>query len=210
MLLQIGWECVCTQSCPTVCNPMVCGLPGSSVHGILRQEHWSVSYSRGSFWTRHWTCFFASPALAGGFFTTVSPGRFQKLGEGWIQNWGIAKPHGETERVTPKLTADRISYWFEELEEGSSIPQLLFHWPPSLTEGFAKIQIPLFVLLTEQLNQNLLGWSPEGTYYWNIMMGDSATSLVKTHCFKSLSSGIYFLGWITYQAVIIHQYLIMN
>ena len=25
-----------TQSCPTLCNPMDCSLPGSSVHGILQ------------------------------------------------------------------------------------------------------------------------------------------------------------------------------
>ena len=30
------------QSCPTLCNPIVCSLPGSSVHGIFfRQEYWS-------------------------------------------------------------------------------------------------------------------------------------------------------------------------
>ena len=29
------------QSCPTLCNPMDCSLPGSSVHGISRQEYWS-------------------------------------------------------------------------------------------------------------------------------------------------------------------------
>ena len=28
------------QSCLTLCDPMDCSLPGSSVHGIL-QEHWS-------------------------------------------------------------------------------------------------------------------------------------------------------------------------
>ena len=28
------------QSCPTLCDPMTCSLPGSSVHGIL-QESWS-------------------------------------------------------------------------------------------------------------------------------------------------------------------------
>ena len=28
------------QSCLTVCNPMDCGLPRSSVHGISRQEYW--------------------------------------------------------------------------------------------------------------------------------------------------------------------------
>ena len=30
----------CTQSCLTVCNPMNCSLPGSSVHSILQQECW--------------------------------------------------------------------------------------------------------------------------------------------------------------------------
>ena len=25
--------CLVTQSCPTLCNPMDCSLPGSSVHG---------------------------------------------------------------------------------------------------------------------------------------------------------------------------------
>ena len=27
------------QSCPSLFNPMDCSLPGSSVHGILRQEY---------------------------------------------------------------------------------------------------------------------------------------------------------------------------
>ena len=27
------------QSCPSLCNPMVCSLPGFSVHQILRQEY---------------------------------------------------------------------------------------------------------------------------------------------------------------------------
>ena len=30
-----------TQSCPTLCNPMDCSLPGSSIHGILQQGYWS-------------------------------------------------------------------------------------------------------------------------------------------------------------------------
>ena len=36
--------CVCVlvaQSCSTPCNPIDCSPPGPSVHGILRQEHWS-------------------------------------------------------------------------------------------------------------------------------------------------------------------------
>ena len=30
------------QSCLTLCDPMGCSSPGSSVHGISRQEYWSV------------------------------------------------------------------------------------------------------------------------------------------------------------------------
>ena len=41
--------CVCVaQSCPTLCNPMDCRSPGSSVHGILqaRKLEWvAISFS---------------------------------------------------------------------------------------------------------------------------------------------------------------------
>ena len=30
------------QLCQTLCNPMDCSLPGSSVHGLSRQVYWSV------------------------------------------------------------------------------------------------------------------------------------------------------------------------
>ena len=30
-----------TQLCPTLCDPMDCSPPGSSVHGFSRQEYWS-------------------------------------------------------------------------------------------------------------------------------------------------------------------------
>ena len=29
------------QLCPTLCNPMDCSLPGSSIHGIFQEEYWS-------------------------------------------------------------------------------------------------------------------------------------------------------------------------
>ena len=33
-LLQ--YVCVCAQSCPTLCNPMDCSLPGPSVRGLFQ------------------------------------------------------------------------------------------------------------------------------------------------------------------------------
>ena len=58
-----------TQSCPTLCDPMDCILPGSSVHAILQARivEWvSIPFSRGSFWPRDWT---RVSCTAGRFFT---------------------------------------------------------------------------------------------------------------------------------------------
>ena len=39
-LLTNSYMCVLVaQSCPTLCNTMNCSLPGSSVHGVPRQEY---------------------------------------------------------------------------------------------------------------------------------------------------------------------------
>ena len=46
------------QSCPTLCDPMDCSLPGSSVHGIFwaRTLEWvAISFSRRSSRPRDWT-----------------------------------------------------------------------------------------------------------------------------------------------------------
>ena len=48
----------CVQSCPTLCDPMDCSPPGSSVHGILQARilEWvAISFSRGSSWPRDQT-----------------------------------------------------------------------------------------------------------------------------------------------------------
>ena len=47
-----------TQSCPTLCDPIDCSLPGSSVHGIFQARvlEWiAISFSRGSSQPRDWT-----------------------------------------------------------------------------------------------------------------------------------------------------------
>ena len=45
------YVCEVTQSCPTLCDPVDCSPPGSSVHGILQARilEWvAISFSRGS------------------------------------------------------------------------------------------------------------------------------------------------------------------
>ena len=44
-----------TQSCPTLCSPVDCSLPGSSLHGIFQARvlKWvAISFSRGIFPTQ--------------------------------------------------------------------------------------------------------------------------------------------------------------
>ena len=46
------------QSCLTLCDPVDCSLPGSSLHGILQArvlEWGAIAFSRGSSWPRDWT-----------------------------------------------------------------------------------------------------------------------------------------------------------
>ena len=56
-LSELLWRCECeherevAQTCPTLCDPMDCSLPGSSVHGIFQAmvlEWIAISFSKGS------------------------------------------------------------------------------------------------------------------------------------------------------------------
>ena len=60
------------QSCPTLCDPMDCSPPGSSVHGFSRQEYWSglpFPPPGGFLNSGIEPESLMSPALAGRFFT---------------------------------------------------------------------------------------------------------------------------------------------
>ena len=74
--------CVCAfllQSCPALCDPVDCSLPGSSVHGIILAKipEWvAISSSGGSSQLKDPTCSFC---IAGGFFTTEPPEKPLKI-----------------------------------------------------------------------------------------------------------------------------------
>ena len=60
--------CLVAQSCPALCDPMECSLPGSLSMGLFRQEY-AISFSRGSSWLRDWTHISCVSCVAGRFFT---------------------------------------------------------------------------------------------------------------------------------------------
>ena len=66
------------QSCLTLCDPMNRSLPGSSVHGIPRQEYWSglamLSF-RGPSQPRDQTLVSCGSYITGRFFTTEPLGK---------------------------------------------------------------------------------------------------------------------------------------
>ena len=74
--VSVCWcHCSLTKSCLTLCDPMDCSLPGSSVHGILQARilEWvAIPLSRGSSQPRDQACI---SCTAGRFFTTEPPGK---------------------------------------------------------------------------------------------------------------------------------------
>ena len=67
------------QPCPTLCDPMDCSQPDSTVQGILQARilEWvAMPSSRGSSWPRDSTCI---SCTAGGFSTAEPPGKLNIL-----------------------------------------------------------------------------------------------------------------------------------
>ena len=81
-----GFECMLSHlrlKCSTLCNPMDCSPPGSSVHGILqaRRLEWAaMPSSRGSSWPNGQTHGSCSSCIAGRFFTAEPLGK-----QGWVR-----------------------------------------------------------------------------------------------------------------------------
>ena len=64
--------CLVAKLWPTLCDPMDCGLPGFSVHGISQTSilEWvAISFSMGSSWPRDWTHI---SCLVGKFFLSLN------------------------------------------------------------------------------------------------------------------------------------------
>ena len=74
----------------TLCNPMDCSPPGSSVHAIFQErilEQVAISYSRGSSQLRDRTVSPMPLALAVEFFTTSARGAWWAAVHGVSKSW---------------------------------------------------------------------------------------------------------------------------
>ena len=81
-IARLYGACSVTQLCPTLLNPMDCSPPGSSIHEISQAiilEWVSSSASRGFPPPGMKPTSPASPAWAGGFFTTEAPGKVNHM-----------------------------------------------------------------------------------------------------------------------------------
>ena len=65
------------QSCPTLCDPVDCSPPGSSIHRILQARilEWvAISFSRGSSQSRDWTQVSHIASIHFNLWATIEPG----------------------------------------------------------------------------------------------------------------------------------------
>ena len=107
--------CLVTQSSPTLCDPMDCSPPGSSVHGTLQGRilEWAaMPSSQGSSWPRNWT---GSPARSADSLPAEFLGKPRSL------------PVGEVKIF--KLRSDNYRFLFHR----RIIPQVIWRrkWQPT-------------------------------------------------------------------------------
>ena len=86
------------QACSTLCDPLDCGLPGSSIHGIFqtRIPQWlAISFSGGSSWPRDRTCISCVSWIAGRFFIYWATGEAHAYTKATENDWShsTAKHH---------------------------------------------------------------------------------------------------------------------
>ena len=82
----------CLTLCLTLCNPMVCSLPGSSVHGILQARilKWIAMPS-----SVIKPMMLQSPALARGFFSTNTIWEAKYWGTHVFFNYGFLRVYAQ-------------------------------------------------------------------------------------------------------------------
>ena len=142
------------QSCLTLCDPMDCSPPGSSVHGILQArilERVVSSFSRGSSWSRDWTWV---SCIAGRFFTVSNTREAQICEKQALKLWLIFfLPKVHIPQSQPKEKKPKV-FFFKYYIQDLKIIQDFNFLAASIwinVEYFLNESIPLNILLNSFL-----------------------------------------------------------
>ena len=125
--------CLVAQLCLTLCDPMDCSPPGSSVHGTVQaaiMEWTAMPSSRGSSWIRVKPESLMSPSLAGRFFTTratwlTDTGKGTTTRDWWAEQLPelpCLSSYGNTEGDPVRLSVGP-DFWIESWRTSSTHPE---------------------------------------------------------------------------------------
>ena len=117
-LVKVG--SACTQSCLTLSNPMDCSPPGSSVHGVLQARilEWVPCSPPGDLANPGIEPkSLMSPALAGGFFTTIATQEATwhhppvQTHRSYVKTKTLGFPCGPVVKILPCNAGDTLNPW---------------------------------------------------------------------------------------------------
>ena len=213
-----------TQLCPTLCDPMDCSPPGSSVRGILQAKtlEWVViPFSRGSSWPRDWT---QVSCIAGRFFISWATREVPKLlSVSSVQSlsrvWLFATPWITARQASLSITSSRSSLRLMSIESVmpsshsssvvpfSSCPQSL---PAS--ESFPMSQLFTWdgqstgvSALASFIPKNTQGWSPLEWTGWISLQSKGLSRVFSNTTVQNInSSALSFLHSPTHISIYDH------
>ena len=187
------------QSCLTLCEPMDCSPPGSSVHGILQAGilEWVVMpFSRGSSWPRDWTWV---SCIAGRFFpvwaareaTSIKVRNISQLCR--VTGWNLIKGHMEPPweyRLLLGAHSVRWSWFYsaQQVGEGS---------------GWLKIKSQPCQLTAEWPETWYLSVSPHTDSGWRRLLPELTLNVSLSYaqhgfCYSSVDFSIFCFGQVVY------------
>ena len=141
-----GWKvvwvllCMCAkllQSCPTLCDPVYWGPPGSFVHGILQArilEWFAMPSSRESSPCRDWICVFC---IAGRVSTAEPPGKsLQGEWSVYYLSWSFLRIQDISSNLKPSLLCSSMSCPGQDIAPSRcSIKHLVGTWTVQRMSG---------------------------------------------------------------------------
>ena len=149
------------QSCPTLCYPMDCSLPGSSVHGIFQARvlEWvAIAFSRGSSSPRDWT---RVSGIVGRRFTIWAT---RDWANSTVSKANVISSSQSLVPLEPAVSISKESRWipqFKQKEQTYLSPAFLFYSGLQGIAWSAPTLVRLIFTQSTNLNANLFQAHPQ-------------------------------------------------